>query len=482
MSNRIRNLAVMSVLGLMMGLMLVACGGGDPTATPRPTATPVDTGAIVQQAVQEALSQAEKQLDEATAAAAKAREADAAAQQAAVAKALTAAEKAAAAAQKAAVAEALAAAEKQLDEATAAAAKARDAAAAAQKSAVAEAVQASETAAAKARKAEADAAAEAIFKGKTIRLLIGYSAGGGYDTYGRAIARHFGKHIPGNPEIVVDQMTGAGSLIAANYLFNQAKPDGLTMGLWNSGHLFQEALQGNPGILFSGERFGYLGSPSNGNPVCAIMGHTGLKTLADVQGHTGEPLKFGATAAAGSALADVPKIMNKWLGTNINVVSGYKGSSKVRLALQEHEVDGACWGWESMAVTGRAMLDAAGDDEFIPFAVTFAADDAELKGLPVIGDEITDPANKALLNVWSTAYEFQRPYTLPPGTPENVIGILSTAYAATMADSAFLDDAKKANLYLLPRTRAEIDGWVAEILRIDKDTRAALQFLAVNPS
>jgi tripartite-type tricarboxylate transporter receptor subunit TctC len=383
---------------LVVLLLTVGCGA---EAVAPPTATPIDTGAIVQQAVQEALSQAEKQLDEDTAAAAKA------------------------------------------------------------------------------RKAEADAAAEDLFKGKTIRLLIGYSAGGGYDTYGRAIARHFGKHIPGNPEIVVDQMTGAGSLIAANYLYNQAKPDGLTMGLWNSGHIFQEALHGNPGILFSGERFGYLGAPSNGNPVCAIMAKTGLKTLADVQGASG--LKFGATGAAGSALADVPKILNKWLGTDIKVVSGYKGSSKVRLAIQEHEVDGACWGWESMSVTGRAMLDATGDDEFIPFAVTFAADDPELKGLPVIGDEIKDPAHKALLKVWATGYEFQRPYTLPPGTSEEIMGILSTAYAATMADPAFLADANQAKLYLLPRTRAETEGWVAEMLRMSSDTRAELQFLAVNP-
>jgi len=439
---------VSKVPALLIGalaFLLIAVACGAETVAPPPTATPIDTAAIVQQAVQEALSQAEKQLDEATAAAAKAREAD--------------------------VGAAIAAAEKQLADATAA-----------QKTAVAKAVQASEAAAAKARKAEADAAAEALFKGKTIRLLIGYSAGGGYDTYGRAIARHFGKHIPGNPEIVVDQMTGAGSLIAANYLYNQAKPDGLTMGLWNSGHIFQEALHGNPGILFSGERFGYLGAPSNGNPVCAIMAHTGLKTLADVQGWTGEPLKFGATNAAGSALADVPKILNLWLGTNIKIVSGYKGSSKVRLALQEHEVDGACWGWESMSVTGRAMLDAAGDDKFIPFAVTFAADDPEIKGLPVIGDEIKDPANKALLKVWATSYEFQRPYTLPPGTSEEIMGIMSAAYSATMADPLFLADAKKANLYLLPRTRPEIEGWVAEMLRMSKDTRAALQFLAVNPS
>ena len=117
-----------------------------------------------------------------------------------------------------------------------------------------------------ARPGEAD-----FYEGKTIRLLVGFSAGGGYDTYGRAIARHIGKHIPGNPNVIVENMTGAGSVIAANYIYNQAKPDGLTLGLWNSNNLLIQALRGNPGIQFSGERYGRIGAPSDGNPVCGVM-------------------------------------------------------------------------------------------------------------------------------------------------------------------------------------------------------------------
>ena len=210
------------VILMAVGLIVAACGG-DPTATPRPatsapTPTPIDTGAIVQQAVQEALSQAEKQLEEATAAAAKAREADAAAAQAAVAKAMTAAEKAAAEAQKAAVAEALAAAEKRLADAETAAAKARaDAAAAAAATAAATAAAA----------AAAPFDAAAYFKGKTIRVVVAWDPGNSIDAHGRAVSRFLPRHIPGNPKSIVLNKDGAKGTVGGNWWHDNSKPDGL---------------------------------------------------------------------------------------------------------------------------------------------------------------------------------------------------------------------------------------------------------------
>ena len=120
-----------------------------------------------------------------------------------------------------------------------------------------------------------------FYKGKTIRFIVGYAPGGGYDTYTRAIARHIGKHIPGNPTAVVDNMEGAGSLLAANYMFNKAEPDGLTIGEFNSGMVTQQAL-GSKGIRFDARKFGWIGSPGKGWPTCMVMGFTGLRTLDDV--------------------------------------------------------------------------------------------------------------------------------------------------------------------------------------------------------
>ncbi|HYA29560.1 MAG TPA: hypothetical protein VEI95_12140, partial [Acidobacteriota bacterium] len=125
-----------------------------------------------------------------------------------------------------------------------------------------------------------NARAEDFYKGKTIRFIVGYAPGGGYDTYTRAIARHIGKFIPGNPTAVVENMEGAGSLLAANYMFNKAEPDGLTVGDFNSGMVTQQALDAK-GIRFDARKFGWIGAPGKGWPTCMVMGFTGLKTLDD---------------------------------------------------------------------------------------------------------------------------------------------------------------------------------------------------------
>lgn len=318
-----------------------------------------------------------------------------------------------------------------------------------------------------------------FFEGQTVRLLVGFSAGGGYDTYGRAIARHIGKHIPGNPEVVVENMTGAGSLVLANHLYNQAEPDGLTIGLWNSNHMFIQALADNPeaeGILFDGAEYGWLGAPSDGNPVCAIMGFVG-ETDANALLAPGTEYKHGSTAAVGGSLADIPRLTNAFVGTDHQIVSGYRGTATVRLALQGGEVDAACWGWESMGVTARSMLDAEGDDQFIPYAMTFPSDDPEISDLPLLGDFIQDPDQKALFDLWRVGYRFQRPWSTPPGTAPELIGILQQAFADTMADPEFIADAEGAGLYLNPQAGQDIDGWVNEILSVTPEQKAALQFL-----
>lgn len=176
-----------------------------------------------------------------------------------------------------------------------------------------------------------------FYQGKTIRFIVGAPAGGGYDTYTRAIARHLGKHIPGNPS-----MDGAGSLIAANYVYNKAEPDGLTIGVWISGQIIRQALGGRS-IRFDGRKFGWIGAPSNGAPTCAMMGFAGLKTWDDVL-NSKRSIRMGGVRA-GTAYDDAPTILNNVAGTKFDVISGYPGTSPVRLALQKREVEGACLGW-----------------------------------------------------------------------------------------------------------------------------------------
>jgi tripartite-type tricarboxylate transporter receptor subunit TctC len=139
----------------------------------------------------------------------------------------------------------------------------------------------------------------------SVSFVVGAPAGGGYDTYARAIARHLGKHIPGHPSMVIENMEGAGSLIAANYVYNKTAPDGLTVGLRISGQIIRGAL-GDGSIKFDGRKFGWIGAPSDGSPTCAIMGFTGLKTWEDVR-QSKRPIKMGGVRA-GSVYTNVPTI------------------------------------------------------------------------------------------------------------------------------------------------------------------------------
>ncbi len=196
---------------------------------------------------------------------------------------------------------------------------------------------------------------EEFYKGKTIRFVVGFSPGGGYDTYTRAAARHISKYIPGNPVPIVQNMSGAGSLIAANYIAKRAKPDGLTVGVWNSALVLQQVL-GERKVKFRGDQMGWVGAPVKGLPTCAVMGFTGLKTFQEVV-KSGKRIKLGSTRAGGTTF-DLPEMLNRTLGTNFDLITGYRGTSTIRIAMQKREVDGACWGWESMSVTARAMLDS----------------------------------------------------------------------------------------------------------------------------
>jgi tripartite-type tricarboxylate transporter receptor subunit TctC len=316
--------------------------------------------------------------------------------------------------------------------------------------------------------------ADEFYKGKTIRFIVGAPAGGGYDTYARAIARHIGKHIPGNPSLVVENMDGAGSLIAANYTYNKAKPDGLYIGIWISGQIIRQAL-GDKSIRFDGRKFGWIGAPSKGAPTCAMMGFSGLKTWDEVL-NAKRTIRMGGVRA-GTAYDDAPTILNNVAGTKFDVISGYAGTAPVRLALQKREVEGACLGWESMSVSNRAMLNAKGDDKLIPFLIHKRVEDPEVKDLPLFTEVIKGEDNLATYKTWAASYEFQRPLSFPPNTPKARLETLRKAFAETLRDSEFLAEAKKTKLDIEPVAGEEVDGYVNQIYSMSDKVKQNLGFL-----
>ena len=316
--------------------------------------------------------------------------------------------------------------------------------------------------------------ADEFYADKTIRFIVGYAPGGGYDTYTRAIARHIGKFIPGNPGTLVENMQGAGSLLAANYMFNKADPDGLTVGNFNSGMVTQQAL-GSSAVRFDARKFGWIGAPVKGFPACLIMGFTGLRTLDDVLRESAK-LKFAGTRAGASSV-DLPNMMNALMGTKFKVIAGYKGTSRTRLAMQKREADGICSGWESMRVTARSMLDATGDDKLIPFIINGKMEDPEVKDLPQFTEVLKGEENIKAFKTWANQYDFQRPLVVPPNTPPERLQTLRTAMQKTLTDPQFLEEAQKSKMLIDNVTGKDVEGTVEEILSISPQIKNQLQFL-----
>jgi tripartite-type tricarboxylate transporter receptor subunit TctC len=312
-----------------------------------------------------------------------------------------------------------------------------------------------------------------FYKGKTIRFIVGYAAGGGYDTYTRAIARHIGEHIPGNPSAVVENMPGAGSLVLANHMANKAEPNGLTVGIWNSQFVLLHAL-GDNNVRFDPREVEWIGTPSTGSPTCAVMGFTGLKNIEDVLKAT-KPIRMGGTRA-GAISVDLPMILNRTLGTKFEVITGYKGSSDYQLAMQQGEVDGACVTWESLRATARPMLSAKGKDKLVPFIIHRRWDEPPVRDLPLI-PQLIKGEERATYKAWAAHLEFFRPFTLPPKTPEDRLMLLRKAFKATLEDREFLAEAKKSQLDIDYVSAEEVERHIEETLAMPTKAKANLAFL-----
>jgi tripartite-type tricarboxylate transporter receptor subunit TctC len=306
-------------------------------------------------------------------------------------------------------------------------------------------------------------AQEPFYKGKTVRIIVGASAGGGYDTYSRTIARHMGKHIPGNPVLVVENMPGAGFLISANYMYKVAKPDGLTIGHFIGG-LFLQELLGKPGIEFNAAKFEYIGVPTQDNYVIGISKkNTGVSTM-DQWMSSKTMVKLGGVGA-GSATDDVPKVLIATIGLPAQVVSGYKGTADVRLAYDSGEVQGVCNAWQSFTATWPNEL-KSGDLAIV--LQTTAKSHPELSKVPLaISYAKTDDARNLINSLVHSVGPAARPYVLPPGTPKDRLMTLRKAFMAVMKDPEFLAEANKANLDINPLDGDELAQNVKDIFKLD---------------
>jgi tripartite-type tricarboxylate transporter receptor subunit TctC len=312
----------------------------------------------------------------------------------------------------------------------------------------------------------ARADADDFYKGKTIRLIVATTPGGGFDAYSRMIARHMGKHIPGNPVFVVENMPGAAFLIGTNYLYRQAKPDGLTLGNW-IGTLVLHQLTGRSGIEFDARKFEYVGAPVKNHDTCVMARASGIdsaqKWLASPT-----PVKMGATPP-GSTPYDNAAILKDALGLPMQIITGYKGTAEIRLAIDANEVAGLCGlAWASIKVTWRKQLDSG---EVKVVLQNTAAPHAELRDVPLaVSFAKTDAGRKliqlALHDVGAITYL----YSFPPATPKDRVQIFRQAFQATLKDPEFVAEAKKGNFELDPVAGEELEKIVNGLFKADSTT------------
>jgi tripartite-type tricarboxylate transporter receptor subunit TctC len=312
-----------------------------------------------------------------------------------------------------------------------------------------------------------------FYKGKTVRIIVGFSAGGGYDAYSRLIGRHLHKHIPGNPAVVVDNMAGAGSILAANHMNNVAPKDGTIIGNI-SGQIILEQLFANPAVQYDMTKFRTLGVPIGETYLLVVTRKPGVTRYEEVLGPKGKQIVMGGIP--GSTVEQAPIIMRDALGVNIKVVSGYKGTSDIRLAIDSGEVDGLFNSWTSLKITSYDKIKSG---EWIILAQIGDEPIADLpnsKNIPTIPLVAKTQEQQQLLRFGIAApNQFGKIYVLPPGAPQDRVSALEGAFTKTFADKEFLAEADKGRLEIDPVTAQQAHGLISELMGMSPTVKAQLQ-------
>jgi tripartite-type tricarboxylate transporter receptor subunit TctC len=299
----------------------------------------------------------------------------------------------------------------------------------------------------------------AFYAGKSIRIVIGYSPGGGYDLYARMLARHMGKHLPGNPNIVAENMPGAGSLRAANFLYGAAPKDGTMFGTFGRGIVMEPLLQRSGGAKFEATKFTWIGSISDEVSVCAFWHATGIRTWQDLKSSP-KPVTVGATGSGSDT--DVYAIMiRNLLRAPLKLVSGYPGGADINLAVQRGEVDGRCgWSWSSLLAREKPLYD---DKRIHVVAQISLKKHDDLPDVPRVVDLTDSPSDLAAIRLIVSRESMARPFAAPPGIPPERVAALRRAFDLTMKDPEFIAEARRQSVEVRPLSGAEVDALVKEV-------------------
>lgn len=323
--------------------------------------------------------------------------------------------------------------------------------------------------------AQADSVSD-FYKGRTLFIEIGYSAGGGYDSYARVLAEHLADHIPGHPTVVPQNMPGAGSLKAANYLYVAAPKDGTMIGTFSRG-LAMEPLIGTSPTRFDATKFTWLGSIAEVKSVCVTGARSPIKTWKDALATT-----FTVAGEGSGSDPDIFATMLKNLyGAKIKLVTGYPGTNEMALAIERGEVEGRCgWSWTVLNSTNANLLKGSNKVNVILQLTTKPI--ADLPNVPTILDVSATERQKQIVRLLLSRQEMGVPFAAPPGIPADRAAALRKAFDETMKDPAFQAEAKGRGLDVSPVSGAEIEKLVTEIYKTPKDTLADVRKVIAAPA
>jgi tripartite-type tricarboxylate transporter receptor subunit TctC len=303
-----------------------------------------------------------------------------------------------------------------------------------------------------------------FYRGKTVRIVVGFSSGGGYDVYARVLARHLGRHIPGNPTVVVQNMPGAASLKSVQYLTTGAPADGTLITTFNPG-LITQSLTVPDKIGLNFLDYAWIGNVSEDFRVCYTWDGTGIRTWQDLLARP--KLNFGNTGVGTSAYID-NRILSELFGVKVNMVKGYPGSADKRIAIERGELDGDCGSWTSMPEEWLR-------DSKITIHIRFSR--TLVPGMPASAaaarDLLTDPKKQQIFGLLTASAVVGRPYIAPKGVPADRLAALRAAFDAAMTDAEFLADSEKQRLLVTPMTGAQVETFIQELYRTPADIVAA---------
>ena len=299
-----------------------------------------------------------------------------------------------------------------------------------------------------------------FYSGKTLTMLIGFGAGGGYDIWGRTLARHIGKHLPGRPNVVPQNMPGAGSYVAASHLFNVAAKDGTVMGL-----IARDAalgpLTGATASRFDPVRLSWIGTPTKETSVCIAFHTAQVKSFGDLR----EKQLIVGDTGPGTGTRTYPRVLNAILGTRFRIVGGFPSSSDVFLAMERGEVEGICESYDSVKNRKPEWL---ASKRIVILFQGGAAPNPELKDVPFVLDFARDAEQRQILEFVYAGQGIGRPFVAPPDLPPERLRILRDAFNATMKDPEFIAETKTRKLDLEPETGEHLEGLIEKIYTTPK--------------